>query len=401
MSKIISLALILLFVSATYTSSEEVPSIPLKELKVQADEVLKSPNVSARKEIDVVFKLVDRLLEENQQDDAEKYIIQGLEHFPWNLKYQIVYAEMLAKKGNQAKAEEKAALVFEYGETDALIERARKILKKDLLPEFTAISTLPGTDYSVVLVPFQGCDKWLVARIKEELSITLHIPVFIQTINTKYPTSSRDRRQATIGRLRKEFIKNIADIQVADGLKKLDLTKDDLKTEDNVLKLMKYLLRNSGIEEIAKFNAYLKDSIGKEPQWNADQLNSILFQSVNSYRRNNVAYLGITNADIYANDYNFLFGWAGSLGGVVSYHRFTADFNNEIPNQDRLIKRTLMQCLASVGRIYGIKNCTDPMCARAYPNSLPEHDAKKGTLCPECKIGFKSKFEQANKHDRN
>jgi len=115
---------------------------------------------------------------------------------------------------------------------------------------------------------------------------------------------------------------------------------------------------------------------------------------VKPYRRKNVAYLGITSVDIYAKDYNFLFGWANRSGGIMSYRRFTAAFNNDIPNQDRLIKRTLMQCLSSVGHIYGIKRCTNPTCARAYPNSLSEHDAKNGTLCSECENGFRIKFEQ-------
>jgi predicted Zn-dependent protease len=304
---------------------------------------------------------------------------------------------MLAKKGKQKKAEEKAALVFEYAETDELIESARKILRKGPPAKFAGMSRLPGTNYCVVLVPFQGCDKWLIARIRGELSTTLHIPVFIQTINTKYPPYSRDRRQAIINRLRRQLIENMKDIQVADDMKNLGLTKEHLKENGNVLRLMKYMLRNSGADKIAQFYAYLKDSIGKDPQWDADQLKDTLFQAVAPYRRKNVAYLGITPVDMYANDYNFLFGWANTSGGIMSYCRFTADFNDDIPNQNRLIKRTLMQSLASVGHIYGIKRCTDPTCARAYPNSLSEHDAKKGTLCSECKNAFKTLFESGKK----
>ncbi len=117
------------------------------------------------------------------------------------------------------------------------------------------------------------------------------------------------------------------------------------------------------------------------------------------YRRKNVAYLGITSVDIYARDYNFLFGWANRLCGIMSYCRFTADFNDDIPNQERLVKRALMQSQSSVGLIYGLKRCTDPTCARAYPNSLSEHDAKKGTLCSECRKNFRTTFGQQNKSD--
>lgn len=399
MSKVIPLTIILVFVLTAYVFCEQVRVIPLEELRSQADEILRQSNVSARKDIDVVFKLVDRLLAENQLEDAEKYIVKGLEHFPWNLKYQMVYAEMLSKKGQQKKAEEKAALVLKYAESDELIEWARKILRKSPLAKFAGINTLPGTDYCVVLIPLQECDKWLIARIKDELSTTLRIPVFIQAINTKYPPFSRDRRQAVINRLRKQLIEKMNDIQIADGMKNLGLTKEDLKEDDNVMKLMNYLLRKSGAEA-AEFDAFLKDSAGKDPQWDAEQLQATLFQAVDSYRRKNVGYLGITSVDIYARDYNFLFGWANTSGGIMSYRRFTADFNNDIPNQDRLIKRTFMQSLASVGHIYGIKRCTNPTCARAYPNSLAEHDAKDGKLCSECSNGFRTKFGQRDTEER-
>ncbi|MFC1453885.1 hypothetical protein ACFLQL_01760 [Verrucomicrobiota bacterium] len=375
-------------------SSEEKRSSALEELRQKADTILKQPNVSARKDIDVVFELVDLLIRENQPEEAEKYVVKGLQHFPWNLKYQIIYADLLAKSGEQKKAGEKAKLVWQYAETDELINRAGKLLNKKPLPQFEKISKLPDTTPCVVLVPFQNCDKYLIVRIKDELAAKLKIPVFIREIDTEYPAFSRDRREAIINNMRKRFIKKIKDAPIVKAMKKLNLTEKDLDKEDNVIKLAKYLLRGSEAGTIAEFDAYFEGSRGKAPQWHADQLQDTLFRIVRPYRRKNVAYLAITPVDIYARDYNFLFGSANTAGGVMSYRRFTADYNDDIPNQDRLIKRTLMQCLASVGHIYDIDRCTNPTCARAYPNSLSEHDAKKETLCSQCKDGFKTKFKQ-------
>ncbi len=327
---------------ATVTVEKEVETNSLKELRAQADKVLKQTNVSARVNIDVVFKLVDGLIEANQLEDAEKYIMKGLEHFPWNLKYQMTYAELLARLGKTEKAEEKATLVFEYGESGELIERARKLLKKDPLPEFPEISTLPGTNHCVVLVPLQECDKWLILRIKERLSATLGVPVYIQTINAKYHASSWDRHCFIIDRMQQQLIEEISDVQIADTMKQLNLTREDLDEEDNFLKLAQHLLRNYDVWKMDEFEAFLEDSRGKDYQWNADQLQNILFEAVMPYRRKNVAYIGITSVDIYAKDYNFLFGWTNRLCGIMSYRRFTADFNDDIPNQERLVKRTLM-----------------------------------------------------------
>lgn len=399
MSKILSLILTLVLIITSRVFSNEIQTNSLNELRAQADKVLAQTNVSSRADVDVVFKLIDRLLDKNQFDEAEKYIVQGLELFPWNLKYQMIYAELLANSGRREKAEEKATLVFEYGENEELIERARKFLNKDPLPEFKKISTLPGTNHCVVLIPLQGCDRWLIVRIKKELSATLGIPVYVQTINMKFPVFSRDRRSIIIDQIKQRLIEDINDYQITDAMKDLNLTKADLDKEDNIIKLMKYLLRSYDTRSVEKFEAELEDSRGKEPQWNADKLQTMLFIPVMPYRRKNVAYLGITSADIYAKDYNFLFGWANRLSGIMSYHRFTAKFNDETPNQEKLVKRTLMQCLSSVGLIYGVKRCTDPTCARAYPHSLTEHDAKKGTLCPECKERFRTIFGQQVESD--
>lgn len=384
--------------SAASVFSQEEEPLHLDDLRKKADAVLNQSNVSARRDIDVVFELVDRLLGEGSKD-AEHYLVRGLKHFPWDLKYQMLYAELLAKDDKAAQANTKADLVFQYGETDDLVERARKLLGKKPLPTFGKMTSLPGSNHCVVLVPLKEADRWLVVRVKERLSKVLGLPVSIQTIETEYPPFGRDRRGAILNRIRRNVQQDIDNPEIATALQRLGLSERELSDDANILRLAKHLMREAGPEEIKKFEAYLKESTGKNPQWNADQLQNVLLRAVETHRRKNIAYLGITFADIYAKDYNFLFGSANRRGGVMSYRRFTAGFNDEVPNQDRLIKRTLMQCLSSIGHIYGIDRCTNPTCARAYPNSLSEHDAKKGTLCSQCKSGFKSIFEQSPPSD--
>ena len=379
--------------SASATNSTNTVVIPLNELRSQADEVLNPAKASTRDRLWVVFTLVDRLLEANQQEDAEKYIVKGLGQFPWNLTYQMVYAEMLAKKGEMEKAEQKASLVYKYAETDVLIQRAGKLLKKDPLPDFAEINTLPGTNHCVVLVPFPGCDKWLIVHIKDELSSTLNVPVYVQAINVKYPPPRRDLRGSIINGYRRKILENISDKIIVDVMKELKITKEELG-DDNVLKIMKFVQRKAGGSAEAQLDAYLKDAIGKDNQWDANELLSVLIAGVNPFRRTNAAYIGIVPVDVYANYYNFLFGWGNNLGHIISYRRFSAVFNNETPNQDRLDKRMEMQCLASIGYVFGLPRCSDPTCARAYPNSLQEHDAKTGALCSECRNGFRKLFGQ-------
>ena len=103
--------------------------------------------------------------------------------------------------------------------------------------------------------------------------------------------------------------------------------------------------------------------------------------------------IGVTNEDIYASDYNFLFGQAMGNFGVMSYHRFTADFNDAIPNRKKLKERTLKQLISSSFFVFSIPRCSNPTCARAYPNSLEEHDRKENKPCDECMDKWKKKIK--------
>ena len=102
MKKMLCILLMLIFglvVVSISAQEEEEKKVSLDKVRQRADSVLDQTNVSARRDIDVVFELIDRLLDE-KHEDAEYYIKQGLKHFPWNLKYQMIYAELLAKEGN-------------------------------------------------------------------------------------------------------------------------------------------------------------------------------------------------------------------------------------------------------------------------------------------------------------
>jgi predicted Zn-dependent protease len=391
--KISLISLILLQITSVVCAQEESrPTI--QELKEQADAVLGRSNVSARRDIDVVFELADRLLEIQETDSAEGYLYKGLQHDPWDLEHQIVYANLLEAKGEVGVSVEKARFVLQYAECEAVIDKAKQLLGIPLTSDFQNIQRLPEANYSVVLVPLQNCEKWLISKLKADISHTLGVPVYIQKVTAQYPEPSRDLRGQLLNRIRRQIEKEgLKDPQLASAMKELNLNQADLRNDTNIIRLMERLLAASGGTAIERFQSNLKDAEGKNPQWSAAGLQAVLFKSVAPYRGQKIAYLGITSEDIYEKDYNFLFGWANPRGGVMSYHRFTAVFNDELPNQDRLIKRTKMQALSSIGHIYGIKRCTNPTCARAYPHSLSEHDAKEGTLCAQCEGGFKKLFE--------
>ena len=396
-----SIIVLVLILSAGSGFGEQVQPAPLtiEELKEKADKVLLMDNVSGRSEIGVVFELFDRYLKEGLLKNAEDYVVHGLEHYPWNLKYQMIYAELLEKKGKHAESQEKAELVFKYGETDELIDKSSKLLNTYIDTQFPEIFAIEKPEYSFVLVPFVEYDKWLLKRIKTDLSAILGIKIYIQTVNISRPVANRDLRQRIIEHYRKVLIEQIEDPQVKYNMKLLALDKADLSEDKNVLNLMRNMMSASHPDTVNEFEKQIKESAGVNEQWDAGILLDLLVQTIKPYRRDKVGYLGVTSLDIYSKDFNFLFGWAGRSGGIISYHRFKADFNGETPNKERLVERTLKQCLSSAGWIFGLERCTTPTCARAYPNSLIEHDAKELKLCQSCSDGFRKVFSLGKSSD--
>jgi predicted Zn-dependent protease len=393
----IIILILILLTTSVFGDQEQPVTLTTEELKEKANKVLMLDNVSARTEIGVVFELVDRLIKEGRLKDAEKYVAKGLEHFPWNLQYQMTYAEILEKNGLHAKAKEKAELVFEYAETDELIDKSSKLINTYSETQFPEIFAIEKPESSLVLVPFGDCDKWLLVRIKADLAEILGIAVHIQTVNIRPPAANRDMRQRIIERYRAILIEQIADPQVTHNMKILALDQAALSEDKNVLILMRNMMSTAPLDVRKEFENELKQAAGKNKQWDADKLHGLLSKAVKPFRRKKVGYLGVTPLDIYSKDYNFLFGWAGRSVGIMSYHRFKADFNAETPNKERLAKRTLKQCLSSAGWIFGIQRCTIPTCARAYPHSLTEHDAKDVQLCTACSDGFKKVFRSNEK----
>ena len=183
---------------------ENEEELEIEELERRAEKVLEMSNTSARRKIDVVFRYIDELVESEEDGQAEVFIEQALRHAPWRLNYQMLYAELLERSNKKEKAAEKVRQVLNYSETDALIDRARELLGKEPLPEIKKddLSALADDDYSIILVPMIEYDRWLLFRLKKELSEKLGIPVYVRKVSADYPGSDRDQRDIVIDRFR-------------------------------------------------------------------------------------------------------------------------------------------------------------------------------------------------------
>jgi predicted Zn-dependent protease len=130
------------------------------------------------------------------------------------------------------------------------------------------------------------------------------------------------------------------------------------------------------------------------PQWDANELVARMGKAFAPQPGSGREYLGVTTMDLYANESRDVFGMAGMERncGVFSHRRYSGSVSDEPPNRERLKQRALKQALSSTGLMFGLPRCTDPTCARAYANSLAEHDAKQVKLCRQCQQAFTKYF---------
>jgi predicted Zn-dependent protease len=363
---------------------------PLPQLKTQADELLaKRDFVLIRRDVDVLLVLIDRLLEEGDKAGAEKYLDAALQHYPWALDYQIQYAALLDEKGKSEQAKAKAKLVLDHAESDRLINQARKLLGQDPLPALPKLAKLQGDGPALVLVPVGPVETWLLLALEEDLGGALGIPVFSRSVEIPLPPESRSGFSRYIEETRRRLLQHLDEPEFESILEKLDLDREQIeKHDDAVLRFLRTMAASSaGGPEPEAFDAMVEDLRGRYRQWDIEKLNAAMKKAVTPHARPQVKFLGVAAVDAFMGGSNFIFGMAenGGRWGVITYHRFTAAFNGETPDRKRLEERALKQSLSSIGFMFGVKRCSDPTCARAYPHNLAEHDAKSTELCPACR----------------
>ena len=350
-------------------------------------------NVLIRSRVGIVFDLVDRLVKSNDAA-AMSYLIAGLKRQPWALRYQMLHAEMLAASGQPDLAAEKARLVLEYAETDDLVARSREFLSLSALKPIPRIEKTDQSRASLTVVPVGDVDVCVLGLLREKLQAKLGIPVLLYDADISVPKPTRTPLTQFITESRKNLRLQLqSDPALATNLEGVGITGQSLDDDSGVLEALRRICFLQGGEVgLAGCNDLIQRISQADGQWDVDALGNELVPAIHVYNHDNAYFLSITNLDIYSDGTNFVFGSARRSRGyaIMSYRRFTSDFNGDDPNRERLVDRTMKQALSSIGFLLGVPRCTDPTCARAYPNNLREHDAKGIRLCRACSAGFET-----------
>lgn len=99
-----------------------------------------------------------------------------------------------------------------------------------------------------------------------------------------------------------------------------------------------------------------------------------------------VKTLGITDADLYAPDLNFVFGQAQLPGdrAVMSIARLRPEFHDEEPDRELLVERAVKEAVHEIGHTLGLRHCDDPRCVMHFSRTLADTDRKGRSLCAGC-----------------
>ncbi len=358
------------------------------DLEYDVNKLLRGDQIVLRGGIDKVFKLAE--IREREGNDMGALLLyqRGVEVNATNIPYQMKLANLLANHARAADAEERARIVFELAEDEELIGKADDLLKSFGHPPKSAmLREQVDKNIEVILIPVGDIsDRYLVSLqqlLEQRMGVSF--PISPQRLDLEAP--DRSYKEVFVQDYLRALKNQVGETKFSSWVIKLGFTPYALNSYDNAIKFLNTLfmqLGPDGQHEQRGFETQLQKA-EKLKQYNTARLIPLLrakFPSADNSRIK--GYLAVMQEDMYEGESRFRFGAALPGYGVMSIKRFTSTFNNEDQNRPRLVDRALKQALSSATYILGIPRCTNPNCATAYPNSLPELDHKPDTLCSLC-----------------
>jgi archaemetzincin len=148
------------------------------------------------------------------------------------------------------------------------------------------------------------------------------------------------------------------------------------------------------LEEVFEAHASMTDPIVlPEDAYNASRRqyhSTVLLDALASHRKPRwERLLGLTDADLYTPDLNFVFGEADASRGVAvfSLARLHTD------DQERFVHRAATEAIHELAHTYGLGHCDDTRCVMWFSNTLQETDRKGTRFCATHAGALRQAFE--------
>jgi predicted Zn-dependent protease len=348
-----------------------------------------------RQDVGIVFDAADRLADAGQFSDADRYYLDGLRIEPHDFDHHLRYAQTLAREGKQTEEMIQAEIILNGCEDLSLVEKAMA-LTGDSPMQITPFENQRASGVTLVLVPLGDVDLMLLQQEQKRLHEDLGIDVQIHSLAVKLREPARNLLHPYADKLRQHWQQ--VQGQDSDAFSKMlgfaGMSEQDLSDDAKAVQFTISVLQANGQERNAMVVKTSAAQLGD--QWSCEDMLSDFSAAIPTPTSPKVRFIGFTSNDIFMKDTNYVFAeWKTGGCAIVSYHRFTANFNSEIPSRVRLLRRLHCLCLGDVGHIFGLDRSTDPMCPLCYVDSLPELDLKADKLCDESRHEFDLAFAAA------
>jgi predicted Zn-dependent protease len=276
--------------------------------------------------------------------------------------------------------------VFKNAENRKLIDRAAKAL--NMSP--ATLESIPlleknETGLQVVLIPLSPCNPWLLEEAAKTYEQITDVPVKIRRLNEVWWFAAPDRvhRQRDI---QKALIGMRGEAIDFAGWDRERYASELLKATESEDALSRYQAKTlvGGMNE---FSGQFR--VGPVLNW--------LSARLQEYRSddNRTMYVGITEANIYSGDSNFIFSSGILKGGspvsVLSYSVMLAEtLQEEYQSRRRLIERISKELVPASLKQLGIPRPLDPSDPYSYANGVTRLDQKSLVLSNPTKDALKT-----------
>lgn len=307
------------------------------------------------------------------------------------------HLDLVKYTNDSSAAANSAKTVFKNAENKKLIDQAAKYLGKPLA-DINSIPLLDAneTGLQLILIPLPPCNPWLLDDAAATFRRITDIPVKIRRLKEdwKWAPENRIAReryiQGTLVRLKDKNI-DFNGWTKDRYIKEMRSTLDSNETYSNnaLLKYRINILINKIMEEPGQFllDPYLDRFCDILASYNGND--------------NRTMYVGITEADIYSGDNNFVFSVAKITdkfhASILSYHMMLGEtLNAEYDSRQRLTDRIAKELVPASLKQLNIPRSTDPTCPYSYASGVDRLDQKTLTLSDQVKEAIAKLREPAN-----
>ncbi len=375
--------------AAAQDGTHEKEEPPSREQLEELVQKLPSDDITElRHSVDKVFALAEIYEGEGKDEKAIELYEKALEADPANLPYQFKLARLLIAHNRIKDGISKLRYVYDFAEDDGLLLQTRDLLSS---AKTEIIEPLARKDVEknieIVLVPMGNPSGQILSELRAALQDRLGIAVSISDHAVDPGEADRKYADLIVSKVFSSVQQNLNQSQRDLIMQEFHIADGDLNSPKYQAHFIRAALSKSGEQgrqALRQFEAGLK-KVGDSGQYNINRLAEGIKRTFPIDGRETVkAYLGITPVDLYMSCCNFLYGGSDGIRGVISYYQFTAEHNGTKQCRPLVVARILKQALSTSNLIFDIPRCNNPYCARSFPSTLAEHDAKSDKLCPDC-----------------